>query len=406
MTTTSTLAEEVLEVGRRVGLDEVATCSAEPFTEARRLLEQRRDEGLHGGMQFTYRNPARSTDPSATLPGARSLVVGALRYDTDVPPPPPAPAGRVARYATEDHYGELRRALTAVRDHLRAAGHRAVVVADDNALVDRAAAVRAGIGWYGKSSNVLVPRRGSWFVLGSVITDAELGASRDPVPDGCGACRRCLDGCPTGAIVAPGVVDAGRCLSWHLQVTGDFPRQHRAALGDRIYGCDECQEVCPPSRRDARDGGTAGDGGAAGDAVPVAAPGAGAPGSWVDLRWMLTASDDELLGALGRWYVPRRDPRYLRRNALVVLGNTADPTAGWVRDVLAGHLDGDDDLLARHAAWAACALGLRGWLEEGGWDRRPAVAEELAAVDAGGDVPDDRPADVSARGARGEDEGR
>ena len=138
----------------------------------------------------------------------------------------------------------------------------------------------------------------------------------------------------------------------------------------------------------------------------MAAPGAGAPGSWVDLRWMLTASDDELLGALGRWYVPRRDPRYLRRNALVVLGNTADPTAGWVRDVLAGHLDGDDDLLARHAAWAACALGLRGWLEEGGWDRRPAVAEELAAVDAGGDVPDDRPADVSARGARGEDEGR
>jgi len=398
VTRTATLRDEVLEVGRSAGLDEVATCGAEPFADVQQLLEQRREDGLHGGMQFTYRNPARSTDPAATLPGARSLVVGALHYDTGVPPPPAAPAGRVARYATEDHYGVLREALTAVRDHLRAAGHRAVVVADDNALVDRAAAVRAGIGWFGKSANVLVPGRGSWFVLGSVITDADLGASREPVPDGCGTCRRCLDGCPTGAIIAPGVVDAGRCLSWHLQMTGDFPRAHRAALGDRIYGCDECQEVCPPSRRDARTAVPA--------ATPVPAPGPdhGGPGSWVELRWMLDAADDELLDALGRWYVPRRDPRYLRRNALVVLGNTADTDHPWVTEVLERYLDGDDEMLTRHAAWAACALGMRDWLERSGRGAIAAVAEELAALDA--DVSDDRAADVPAGAAHRDDEGR
>lgn len=364
------LRDEVLAVARTAGLTEVGICDAAPFEDARRTLEERRDAGLHGGMSFTYRNPSRSTDPSATVPGARSMVVGALRYDTTVPERPPGSA-RVARYATADHYAVLRRALTQVSDRLRDGGHRAVVVADDNAMVDRAVAVRAGIGWAGKSSNVLLPGRGSWFVLGSVITDAELEPTGAPIDDGCGTCRRCLDGCPTGAIVAPGVVDARRCLSWHLQMTGEFPREFRVALGDRIYGCDECQEVCPPNRRADRIEGEdhaepAGDGG---------------PGSWVELHWLLTAPDDELLDRLGRWYVPRRDPRYLRRNALVVLGNTADPSDPAVLRVLERHLDADDELLVAHAAWAAAQLGLRDWLERTGRSTRPVIAHELARSD-------------------------
>jgi epoxyqueuosine reductase len=257
----------------------------------------------------------------------------------------------VARYATADHYRSLRDALGEVRDELRAAGHRAVVVADDNALVDRAAAVRAGIGWYGKSSNVLLPGRGSWYVLGSVITDADLVPAAGPVPDGCGSCRRCLDGCPTGAIVAPGVVDARRCLAWLLQAEGPFPPEFRAALGDRIYGCDDCQEVCPPTRR-------------APEPPPTGRPGAGGepPSSWVDLVWMLEADDHELLARCGRWYVPRRDPDSLRRNALVALGNVAarddlDPAdLERVDAVLRHHLRGGP-LLSEHAAWAARRAG-------------------------------------------------
>lgn len=387
MTFAEALRSELLVVGRDAGLDAIGTCRAEPFDETRRVLEQRRDAGLHGGMAFTYRNPARSTDPAATLPGARSLVVGALRYDTDVADRPAAVAGRVARYATADHYARLRAALESVKAHLRAAGHRAVVVADDNALVDRAAAVRAGIGWQGKNSNVLLAGQGSWFVLGSVITDADLGPDPVPVPDGCGTCRRCLDGCPTSAIVAPGVVDAGRCLSWHLQMVGEFPHEFRRALGGRIYGCDDCQEVCPPSRLGARrtEGGT--EGRPAG--ATARDPSTGDPGDWVDLRWMLTAPDDELLDRLGRWYVPRRDPRYLRRNALVVLGNVGDPGLDWVRDVLAAYLDADDDLLVGHAAWAALELGLDGWLEDTRRGGRPPVIRERERH-----VPDDRVVDV------------
>ena len=121
------------------------------------------------------------------------------------------------------------------------------MVADDNALVDREAAVRAGLGWYGKNSNVLLPGAGSWFVLGTVITDAPLPSS-SRLSDGCGPCRRCLDGCPTGAIVAPGVVDARRCLAWLVQAPGSIPEDFRPAIGDRMYGCDDCQEVCPPNR--------------------------------------------------------------------------------------------------------------------------------------------------------------
>src|SRR4051794_6172119 len=200
-------------------------------------------------MHFTYGRPERSTDPSRTLPEARALVVGARSYREPGAAPAPGPSARVARYARADHYAALRASLHSVAERLTDDGWRARVLVDDNALVDREAARRAGIGWYGKSSNLLLPGRGSWFVLGSVVTDAPLVANDAPVEDGCGPCTRCMTGCPTGAIVAPGVVDARRCLAWLLQADGPFPVEFRAALGDRIYGCDDCQEVCPPNRR-------------------------------------------------------------------------------------------------------------------------------------------------------------
>jgi len=212
------------------------------------------------------------------------------------------------------------------------------VLADDNALVDRAAAHRAGIGWFGKNANILVPGHGSWVVLGAVITDAELPAAAEPVTDGCGACRRCLDGCPTAAIVAPGVIDARRCLAWLVQAPGVFPAEFRVALGDRIYGCDDCQEVCPPNRRPGA----------------VAAVG---PDGWVDLLDMLAASDDELLDRHGRWYIARRDPMYLRRNALLALGNVSPPDNPLVAAVLADHLAHHEPLVRAHAVWAVRRLG-------------------------------------------------
>lgn len=338
------LAARVVAAGREHGLDAVGVCTAAPFTAARDALEQRKAQGLHGGMQFTYRNPARSTDVARSVPGARSLVVAARRYASR--PPAPAPAGvqaRVAAYAWSDHYGELRRGLDVVAAELRAHGHTARVLVDDNALVDRAAAVRAGLGFYGKNANVLLPGQGSWFVLGAVATDAVLcAADPPPVADGCGPCRRCLDGCPTGAIVAPGVVDARRCLAWLVQAEGDFPLEHRAALGDRLYGCDDCQEVCPPARRPAN--------------RPVAADGTAA--AWVDVVELLALDDHELLTRHGRWYIPRREPRYLRRNALVVLGNSGRGDDPGVVAAVERYRQHPDAMLRRHAAWAAERLGL------------------------------------------------
>lgn len=381
MTDPADLLARVIEAGRSAGLDHVGACDAEPFDDTRRVLEDRRSEGLDAGMQFTYRNPSRSTDPSATFPGVRSLVVGALGYAAPMPEAPRTPHGRVARYATKDHYSRLRAALGEIADLLGDAGHRARVVADENALVDRAAATRAGLGWYGKSANVLVPGHGSWFVLGSVMTDADLGPRPQPLADGCGSCRRCMDGCPTGAIIAPGVVDARRCLAWHVQQDGDLPHEFRVALSDRVYGCDDCQEVCPPSVREERRGPgstrapTAGElrSGhlSTGDLTtgPTARPAGSDPGEWVDLIWILTAADAELLERVGRWYVPRRDPRYLRRNALVALANsiversTASPDDEGVATLLESYLDCRDEMLATHAAWAAHRIGRDDLLE-------------------------------------------
>jgi epoxyqueuosine reductase len=340
----ATLVDEICRLGREAGLDAVGVAGAAPFVSTRHDLEARKAAGLHGGMHFTYGRPDRSTDPDRALSGARALVVGARSYRQG-PTPPPSPdtaTARVARYARADHYDVLRTALGVVAGHLRAEGWRTRVLVDDNALVDREAAHRAGIGWYGKSSNLLLPGQGSWFVLGSVVTDAPLPpTATEPVADGCGPCTRCITGCPTGAIVAPGVVVARRCLAWLLQAEGPFPLEHREALGDRIYGCDDCQEVCPPNRRT--------------DAT-VTEPGDSGQVSVLD---MLALGDEELLARFGRWYIARRDPRYLRRNALVVLGNTGDGRDPAVAATLRRYLDGDDALLREHAAWAADRLGLR-----------------------------------------------
>jgi epoxyqueuosine reductase len=324
--------ETLCLLGTEAGLDAVGVAAAAIFEGTRQTLHQRRAEGQHGGMAFTYRNPDRSTDPARIVAGARSIVVGARNSLRGEAPEPSGPGGAVARYAWVDHYASLRAALAVVAQRLKADGWKAVVVADDNALVDREAAHRAGLGWYGKNANLLLPGRGSWFVLGSVVTDAPLEPASEAVPDGCGACHRCIDACPTGAIVAPGVVDARRCLAWLLQRAGSIPVEFRVALGDRIYGCDDCQTVCPPNIRFGRSEPTEVD------ADPV-----------VDLVAMLDADDATLLERFGRWYIAGRDPRWLRRNALVALGNVGDERTD---AVLARYRDGDDVVLAEHARWA------------------------------------------------------
>ncbi len=336
-------ARHLTDVGRAAGLAAVGVASVDRFDRAQREIERRKGEGLHAGMGFTFKSPSRSSDPLASFPTARALIAGAYAYG--IAPGPSehevGPFGDIARYAQSDHYAQLELALGVVATELRSHGFTAIVVADQNHLVDREVAYQAGLGWYGRSSNLLIPGQGSWHVLGCVVTDAPLPPNRVPVADGCGTCTKCIQACPTGAIVANGVVDARRCLAWIVQAPGDIPLEFREAMGTRVYGCDDCQEVCPPNRRQDR---VRTSRHRAGDSVAV------------PLIELLELTDAAILDRHGRWYISERDPKYLRRNALVALGNAGDHSAR-VLATLDRYAHGSDPLLAEHAHWASNRLG-------------------------------------------------
>jgi epoxyqueuosine reductase len=209
------------------------------------------------------------------------------------------------RYAWSDPYGPLRERLTGLADRLRARGARCAVFVDSNHHVDRDAAVRAGLAFSARNTMAIVPGEGSFVALGAIVTDAELEPAEELVPPGCGSCTLCLDACPTDALIEPGVLDATRCLSTTTQMRGPVPDDHATALEDRVYGCDICQDVCPWNAGPARRGAD----------LPEH------PGAWVSLADWLELPDDELMERHAHLYVPDRDPRYLRRNALVALGN-------------------------------------------------------------------------------------
>ena len=369
--------ESLLLFAREVGLERVGVTDASPLGRARVAIDDRKARGLSDTMGFTYRNPSRSTDPNTAVEGARSIIVAARSYHSDQPDHPGGISARVARYAQDDHYTPLRQALQKVALRLRADGYRAVVFADENNLVDREVAYRAGLGWFGKNANILLPGAGSFFSLGSIVTTAVLTPASQPAPDGCGTCRACYDECPTQAIVADGVIDARRCLAWLVQKPGIFPREFRVALGDRLYGCDDCQTSCPPTvrlhtRHHAR-------------IAPIAGPGA-----FVDVIELLNESNESLLEKYGSWYLAERDPRWLRRNGLIILGNIApvngsaleNSVMNSVEQLLRRYLGDIDPMLRLHALWAAVRLGRRDLVESLSIDTDEAVRDEYSQIDS------------------------
>ncbi|WP_419864811.1 tRNA epoxyqueuosine(34) reductase QueG [Candidatus Poriferisodalis sp.] len=377
------LLAQIQHAATSAGLDAVGVTDTAPFSQARRAIDERKAAGLHAGMWFTYGRPERSTTPANILTGARSIVVCARNYASPDSFTPERPAtdgrgrGTVAAYVASDAYGALRAGLERVCEVLQRHGYDAVAVCDDNRLVDRAAAARAGLGWLGHNTMLLSQELGSWTVLGSVVTTAELPLSDEVQPDGCGTCRRCQTACPTGALDTAGVLDANRCLAWLVQAPGIFPPEHRVALGDRLYGCDDCQTVCPfngSAAASARD-----------QPVELGPRSERATrGNTVDLVELLQMTDDDLMAAFGHWYIPRRRPEYLRRNALVVLANVGDPRSPAVDEALRRSLSSSSDVVAAHAVWAARRLGRDELVAEarsaglGNQDPDGLVAAELA----------------------------
>jgi len=323
------------------GLDGFGVTSAEPFTDAAQAIGHRVRNGLDAGLPFTFRNPDVATQPRRGLREAQAVVVGAVSYRVAASEPgDDRPRGRVAAYARRDFYGALKGPLGAIAAEIRSHGYRARMVVDDNALVDRAAAVRAGLGWFGKNSNVLLPGKGSWFVLGGVLTTAPLTPTESGNFDGCGPCVRCIPACPTNAIPEPGVIDANKCLAWIVQRAGVIPIEYRSAIGTRLYGCDDCQDVCPDNRKADRDNSMAA---ASADDL-----------DHIDLLEMLNGDDHFLLSTFGRWYIPDRDPAHLRRNLLIALGNAVNSRyLAEARTCISRALVDERVEVRIHAAWAA-----------------------------------------------------
>lgn len=354
----SDLKARLLATGEAAGLDRVAVASAAPFVDTYQAMTDQIESGRSGRLGFTFKDPEMATDLRRSFPWARSLVVAIRSYLPESGSAPSRPGhGRIARFAVDDPYGPLRTGLESLARLLEESGFSAEVVVDDDRLVDRAAAVRAGLGWWGKSTLVITPGIGPWFVIGSVVTDAWL-APDQPMTRSCGTCQACLPACPTGALVAPGVLDARRCLAALAQSPGIIPREWRPALGDRLYGCDDCLDACPPGGR-------------------IRLRATATRGS-VPLEWVLTAADRTLLDSFSHFYLPGRSPRILRRNALVAMGN--DGSRAFLAPV-ALHVGHPDWVLRLHAAWALTRLDagaatpvLTAWLAR---EDHPQVKDEI-----------------------------
>ena len=340
------LADDVKAAALEVGFDRVAISDAAPLHEAEAVIQQRIAEGHMDGLSwFTPQRAHVATHPEQLLPGAQSILALAASYlgQREAPPVEPGqPRGKVARYAWGRDYHEvlkeLGQTLLARVEAIAGRQVRARVFVDSSPLAERAVAERAGLGWFGKNTLLLLPGAGSWAFLCEVILDLPLEPDA-PVRKSCGACHRCLDACPTGALVGAGVLDTPRCISYlTIELKGSIPPALRPLMGNWIFGCDDCQEVCPVNRRAL--------------SARIAALRAYDDEAAYPRLLPLLALDDAAFRSRYRGTPLFRSKSWgVQRNVCVALGNLQDPVAiPHLVDVL---FDRQRHALVRaHAAWA------------------------------------------------------
>jgi len=327
-------AAELERHGQELGLDVVGAAPASAYEQTERHIRERKARGLFADMRFTMAQPAVSCHPEKLVPGARTVVSAAHCYYGPEPPLETG-EGRLPRYTWYDGYAVLRERLDALGRRL---GGNYRVLVDANQHVDREAAARSGVGFYGKNTLLITRKHGSWVVLGTLVTTAEIEAT-PPLDANCGTCTLCIDACPTGALDEPGVLDATKCLSYWTQAPASIPEEYRADLGAQVYGCDICQDVCPWNR-----------------GVEKRRADAPAGEAHVKLADWLSEDGTVLRERYARLYVPRNDARYLRRNALVALGNVGGPEDAELAEPFGAN---GDELLREHAEWAVAKIGER-----------------------------------------------
>lgn len=344
------LSQGVKSYAQELGFDAVGITDASSFPNARAAIYERIAQGLLEGMPW-FTAPERvesACDPKKLLAGARSVISLAVSYYTREPASPAednALGGRVARYAWGDDYHNV------IKDKLRLFGKRLLnlgasregvrVFVDTGPMVDRAAAQRSGVGWYGKNTNIIVPGIGSWVFLAQVVTDLELDGN-EPLRKSCGTCSLCIASCPTGAIVAPYVVDSTRCISYlTIECRGAISRHLRPLMGGWVFGCDICQEVCPVNHRTLETD----EGAFQSRGYEQARP---------DLLELLELNEEDCQRRFKNSAIKRAKRVGLQRNACIALGNLGDPRAVPALSRALAHLE---PLVRGHAAWALGQIG-------------------------------------------------
>ncbi len=326
-----------------LGFDLVGIATLGPATTAD-ALDAWLERGFAGEMTYMPRTADKRRDARLPFEGATTAVVVAMNYGGR------EPSGPVARYARGDDYHDvLLDRLTQLHHWIETQTGRSVrgkPYVDTGPLLERDLARRAGLGWFGKNTTLINPRAGSFFFLGALLVDLELSADAPFETDHCGTCRRCLDACPTGALVEPYVLDSTTCISYlTIELKGSIPEALRTQIGDLLYGCDICQEVCPWNEK---------------FALPLR-ENVFRPRSNLErkdartlARDLLSMSDEEFRTAFKGSPMKRAKLRGLKRNAAVVLGNVG--SSDDLQSLVAALAD-PEPLVREHAGWALARIG-------------------------------------------------
>jgi epoxyqueuosine reductase len=364
----------IVDQAKSLGFDLCGVVRAEKFPELARTPEWL-ERGYAGEMKYLA-DPRRG-DPQTAMPGIRSVIVGLVNYNTERPfstdPALPsdghAPRGWISRYAWGDDYHDvLRERLDALREALRERfppPFEARSYVDTGPVQERVLAKYAGLGWLGKNTLLLNQMLGSYFFLGVILTTLDLEptlvANELPPPDLCGSCRRCLDACPTQAFVEPYVMDARKCISYlTIELRGAIPEELRERMGNHVFGCDICQDVCPWNRR-----------------APTATTPRFEPRVFPPLEenraeesfpqqdeslylprleWLLGLPEAEFRELFRGSPVKRTKWRGLMRNACIALGNSGLQQGMMdhkrIRDLLERFASSEDQVLSESARWA------------------------------------------------------
>lgn len=344
----SELVTQIKNAARELGFNIARIASVEPLARDDEAYQEWREAGFAAGMQYMTRRPELHAHPRVLAPYALSLITLAVDYYAEAPVfENERRYGRVARYAWGRDYHDVVKprlqALAGKIEHIAARPIHARCFVDAVPLLERAAAASAGIGFFGKNTNLLQPRSGSWFFLAEILLDLELPADKHEIKVSCGTCHRCIDACPTDAFAGPYRLDSRRCISYlTIENNGAIPRELRMGLGDWIFGCDVCQDVCPFNRF------------ASETAWPEFHPDAGA-GPRLDLVEVLSiATDEEFRARFRGTALTRPKRRGLLRNASVVAANIG---ATAVVPSLVARIESDPEPLIRsHSLWALAQL--------------------------------------------------